>query len=56
MFRCLRITITIGKRGFHMSRVVEFSEAGGPEVLRFKNVDVPEAGVGAVFEPKVNGF
>jgi NADPH:quinone reductase-like Zn-dependent oxidoreductase len=29
-----------------MSRVVEFSEAGGPEVLRFKNVDVPEAGPG----------
>jgi NADPH:quinone reductase-like Zn-dependent oxidoreductase len=31
-----------------MSRVVEFSEAGGPEVLRFKNVDVPEAGLGQV--------
>ena len=29
-----------------MSRVVEFSEAGGPEVLRFKNVDVPKAGAG----------
>jgi len=26
-----------------MSRVIEFSEAGGPEVLKFKNVDVPEA-------------
>jgi len=25
-----------------MSRVIEFSEAGGPEVLKFKNVDVPE--------------
>jgi hypothetical protein len=25
-----------------MSRVIEFSEAGGPEVLRFKNVDVPK--------------
>ena len=31
-----------------MSRVVEFSEPGGPEVLRFKNVDVPEAGPGQV--------
>src|SRR5436309_14585331 len=31
-----------------MSRIVEFSEAGGPEVLRFKNVDVPEAGPGQV--------
>ena len=31
-----------------MSRVVEFSEAGGPEVLKFKNVDVPEAGPGQV--------
>ena len=31
-----------------MSRVVEFAEAGGPEVLRFKNVDVPEAGTGQV--------
>jgi len=31
-----------------MSRVVEFSEAGGPEVLRFKSVDVPEAGPGQV--------
>ena len=31
-----------------MSRVVEFSEAGGPEVLTFKNVDVPEAGPGQV--------
>src|SRR5260370_39976081 len=30
------------KRGFHMSRVVEFSEAGGPEV------DVPKAGAGQV--------
>jgi NADPH:quinone reductase-like Zn-dependent oxidoreductase len=30
----------------YMSRVVEFSEAGGPEVLRFKDVDVPEAGLG----------
>jgi NADPH:quinone reductase-like Zn-dependent oxidoreductase len=24
-----------------MSPVVEFSETGGPEVLRFKNVDIP---------------
>jgi NADPH:quinone reductase-like Zn-dependent oxidoreductase len=31
-----------------MSRIVEFSESGGPEVLRFKNVDVPEAGPGQV--------
>jgi NADPH:quinone reductase-like Zn-dependent oxidoreductase len=31
-----------------MSRVVEFAEAGGPEVLRFKNVDVPKAGPGQV--------
>lgn len=31
-----------------MSRVVEFAEAGGPEVLRFKNVDVPQAGPGQV--------
>jgi NADPH:quinone reductase-like Zn-dependent oxidoreductase len=31
-----------------MSRVIEFSEAGGPEVLRFKDVDVPEAGLGQV--------
>src|SRR3981081_866810 len=31
-----------------MSRVVEFSKAGGPEVLKFKNVDVPEAGPGQV--------
>src|ERR1700730_13676342 len=31
-----------------MSRVIEFSKAGGPEVLRFKNVDVPEAGPGQV--------
>src|SRR5260221_384799 len=31
-----------------MSRVVEFSKAGGPEVLSFKNVDVPEAGPGQV--------
>jgi len=31
-----------------MSRIVEFSEAGGPEVLRFKDVDVPEAGPGQV--------
>src|SRR5260221_14782603 len=29
-----------------MSRVVEFSEAGRPEVLRFKNVDISEAGPG----------
>src|ERR1700732_1226818 len=36
------------KRGSYMSRVVEFAEAGGPEVLRFKNVDVPEAGPGQV--------
>jgi Zn-dependent alcohol dehydrogenase len=40
--------ITIGKARFRMSRVIEFSEAGGPEVLRFKNVDVPEAGRGQV--------
>src|SRR5260370_10495151 len=33
---------------FYLSRVVEFSKAGGPEVLRFKNVDVPEAGPGQV--------
>jgi len=25
-----------------MSRVVEFSEAGRPEVLKFKNVDISE--------------
>src|SRR5260221_2620924 len=31
-----------------MSRVVEFSKAGGPEILSFKNVDVPEAGPGQV--------
>jgi NADPH:quinone reductase-like Zn-dependent oxidoreductase len=31
-----------------MSRIVEFAEAGGPEVLKFKNVDVPEAGPGQV--------
>ena len=31
-----------------MSRVVEFSETGGPEVLRFKNVDIAEAGPGQV--------
>ena len=31
-----------------MSRVVEFAQAGGPEVLRFKNIDVPEAGPGQV--------
>ena len=31
-----------------MSRIVEFSESGGPEVLGFKNVDVPEAGPGQV--------
>jgi NADPH:quinone reductase-like Zn-dependent oxidoreductase len=31
-----------------MSRIVEFSESGGPEVLRFTNVDVPEAGPGQV--------
>src|ERR1700751_663481 len=31
-----------------MSRVVGFSKAGGPEVLRFKNVDVPEAVPGQV--------
>ena len=37
-----------GAYRFHMSRVVEFSKAGGPEVLRFKNVDVPEAGPGQV--------
>src|SRR2546428_3714387 len=48
MCKCLRIIITISKRGSYMSRIVEFSEAGGPEVLRFKNVDVPEAGPGHV--------
>ena len=37
-----RLSPTI-KRGSYMSRVVEFAEAGGPEVLKFKNVDVPEA-------------
>jgi NADPH:quinone reductase-like Zn-dependent oxidoreductase len=31
-----------------MSRVVEFSEAGGPEVLKFRDIDVPEAGPGQV--------
>src|SRR5260370_42402440 len=31
-----------------MSRVAEFAEAGGAEVLIFKNVDVPEAGPGQV--------
>ena len=31
-----------------MSRIVEFAESGGPEVLRFKNVEVPEAGPGQV--------
>src|SRR6266851_3391198 len=31
-----------------MSRVVEFTEAGRPEVLKFKNVDIPEAGPGQV--------
>ena len=31
-----------------MSRIVEFLEAGGPEVLRFNDVDVPEAGPGQV--------
>ena len=31
-----------------MSRVVEFAKAGGPEVLTFKNVDVPQAGPGQV--------
>jgi len=31
-----------------MSRIVEFAEAGGPDVLKFKNVDVPEAGPGQV--------
>ena len=31
-----------------MSRVVEFAVAGEPEVLRFKNVDVPDAGPGQV--------
>ena len=31
-----------------MSRVVEFAEAGAPEVLRFKHIDVPEAGPGQV--------
>src|SRR5258706_9059105 len=30
----------------NMSRVIDFSEAGGPEVLKFKNVDIPEAGPG----------
>src|SRR2546428_7275230 len=51
MCKCLRIIITISKRGSYMSRIVEFSEAGGPEVLRFKNVDVPEAGPGQVRIP-----
>jgi NADPH:quinone reductase-like Zn-dependent oxidoreductase len=31
-----------------MSRIVEFAEAGGPQVLKFKNVEVPEAGPGQV--------
>ena len=31
-----------------MSRIVEFAEAGGPEVLRFKNIEVPAAGPGQV--------
>jgi NADPH:quinone reductase-like Zn-dependent oxidoreductase len=31
-----------------MSRVIEFSEAGEPEVLKFRNVDVPEPGPGQV--------
>jgi NADPH:quinone reductase-like Zn-dependent oxidoreductase len=31
-----------------MSRIVEFAEAGRPEVLKFKDVDVPEAGAGQV--------
>jgi NADPH:quinone reductase-like Zn-dependent oxidoreductase len=31
-----------------MSRIVEFSESGKPEVLSFKNVEVPEAGPGQV--------
>ena len=31
-----------------MLRVVEFAVAGEPEVLRFKNVEVPEAGPGQV--------
>jgi hypothetical protein len=29
-----------------MSRVIEFSEAGGPEVLKFKNVDFPKRDLG----------
>src|ERR1700730_1148915 len=37
-----------------MSRIVEFSGAGRPEVLRFKNVDVPEAGPGQVFSHHVS--
>src|SRR5713101_1973010 len=48
MGKCLRIIITMGKARVHMSRVIEFSEAGGPEVLRFKNIEVPEAGPGQV--------
>jgi Zn-dependent alcohol dehydrogenase len=48
MCKRLRIIITNDKRGFHMSRVVEFSRAGGPEVLRFKNIEVPAAGPGQV--------
>src|ERR1700737_3195543 len=42
------IVITNSKARSYMSRVVEFSEAGGPEVLKFKNVGVPEAGPGQV--------
>jgi len=36
------------ERGLICHAVVEFAEAGGPEVLRFKNVDVPDAGPGQV--------
>jgi hypothetical protein len=42
---------SLAKARFRMSRVVEFSEAGVPEVLRFKDVDVPEAGPGQVRAP-----
>jgi NADPH:quinone reductase-like Zn-dependent oxidoreductase len=31
-----------------MSRVIEFSQAGGPEVLKFRDIEVPEAGPGQV--------
>src|SRR5277367_1888880 len=31
-----------------MSRVIEFSQAGGPDVLKFRDIEVPEAGPGQV--------